>query len=227
MFDASSEAPWRAAPSRRWLTLLSVTLVLGMAGLAAAAWPQEDGARRDAWQRPADVMDALGIGDAAVVADLGCGEGYFTERLSRRVGPQGTVYAVDVDDDALGKLRERIRRENLQNVKLVRARSDNPMLPENSLDAVLIVNAYHEMREHDAVLRAVCAALRAGGRLGVIDASGEAQDSRERGYSRHTIVESFVRQDAERAGLRFRSKERGFERPNSDRKLWFFLVFEK
>ncbi len=205
----------------------AVALSLAGALFAAFAAGQQDGAARDAWQRPAEVMDALGIHEGSAVADVGCGDGYFVERISRRVGTSGLVYGVDVDDEALRDLRRRVEREKLSNVRVVRGKESDPLLPPESLDAVLIVNAYHEMREFAAMLRAIHASLRHGGRLAVIDAVADDDASRASQTSSHTIAESLVRKEAEEGGFRFRSKERGFERPESSRKHWYFLIFEK
>jgi predicted methyltransferase len=143
------------------------------------------------------------------------------------VGRDGLVYGVDVDEDALRDLRRRVEREKLENVKVIRGKSDDPLLPANSLDAILIVNAYHEMREHEAMLRALHAALKSGGRLAVIDAPGDDDRSRESQTGSHTIGEFYVRKEAEAAGFRFRSKEKDFDRPENSRRHWYFLVFEK
>jgi len=173
------------------------------------------------------VMDALGLRAGNAVADVGCGEGYFVLRLARRVGPEGIVYAVDVNDEMLDKVRQRVEREGLANVRIILGKKDDPLLPADTLDAALIVNAYHEMREYDAMLRAIYAALKPGGRLAIIEPVGEENADRAAHFARHTISEKLVQQDAARNSFQFRGKERGFDRPNSPRRHWFFLLFEK
>jgi predicted methyltransferase len=220
---------WQEARVRR-PRLFVASLVFALLGLlAVGAAARNDDARRDAWQRPEEVMDALGVAPGSVVADVGCGDGYFVERLSRRVGAEGVVYGVDVSQDALRKLRLRVEREHLENVRVIHGKADDPLLPAEALDAVLIVNAYHEMRESDAMLRSLRAALKPGGRLAIIDAGGDDRHDREQHRREHTISESLVREDAARAGFRFRSKERDFDPPNEStrRDRWFFLLFEK
>ena len=76
---------------------------------------------RDQWQRPERIMDALGIADASIVADVGAGSGWFTIRLARRVGPQGVVYAQDIQPEMLNAISRRVEREGLDNVRPVRA----------------------------------------------------------------------------------------------------------
>jgi ubiquinone/menaquinone biosynthesis C-methylase UbiE len=195
---------------------------------AARSVPQDDGAARDAWQRPEQVMDALGIVAGSAVADLGCGEGYFVLRLARRVGAGGTVQAEDVDESSLEKVRHRAEKEKLANVRAIRGRADDPQLPENALDAVLVVNAYHEFLEYDAMMKSILKALKPGGRLGIIDAAGDERRTRAEHQSKHTITEKLVMADAARNGLRFRSKEKGFHRPEGgSRHDFFFLIFER
>ena len=178
-------------------------------------------------------MDALAIRQGSAVADVGCGSGYFVFHLARRVGPTGLVYGVDTDKVTLEKLRERIAEEKLEYVRVIHSQAADPLLPaatpESGLDAVLIVNAYHEMLEYDAMLRAIHTALKPGGRLAIIDAPGKDVASRSKHQSDHTISERLVLEDAARNSFRFRSRERGFDPPplDSSRGPWFFLIFEK
>ena len=92
-------------------------------------------------------MDALGIADGSTVADLGAGGGWFTIRLARRVGPNGLVYAEDIQTQMLEATSRRVAREGLQNVTTVLGTPSDPRLPDGKLDAVLIVDAYHEMED--------------------------------------------------------------------------------
>ena len=87
---------------------------------------------RDEWQRPQQILDALSIADAAVVADIGAGRGWFTVRLARRVGPNGRVYAQDVQPEMLAAITRRVQREGLANVRPVLGRGSDPHLPAAS-----------------------------------------------------------------------------------------------
>ena len=84
---------------------------------------------RDEWQRPQQILDALGVADASVVADVGAGSGWFTVRLARRVGPNGLVYAQDVQPEMLAAITRRVQREGLRNVRPVLGRGSDPQLP--------------------------------------------------------------------------------------------------
>ena len=108
---------------------------------------------RDAWQKPDQIMDALQIADGAVVADLGAGGGWFTIRLARRVGPNGVVYAEDIQRLMIEAIERRVQREGLRNVRTMLGTEDNPKLPAADLDAVLIVEIFHEMDDPVVLLR--------------------------------------------------------------------------
>jgi len=101
---------------------------------------------RDDWSKPDLIMDVLGIADGAVVADLGAGGGWFTIRLARRVGPNGLVYAQDIQPQMIEAINRRVQQEGLTNVRTVLGTPTDPRLP-GGLDAVLIVDAYREMDE--------------------------------------------------------------------------------
>lgn len=173
---------------------------------------------RDRWQRPDRIMDALGIADASRVADVGAGSGWFTIRLARRVGPQGVVYAEDVQQEMLNAISRRVQREGLANVRPVLGRGPDPRLPEASLDAVLIVDAYHEIEDRIGFLTNVARSLKPHGRIGVVDfkveGGGPGPDLDER------VNPDAVVADAARAGLRMVSSETFLQ-------YQYFLVFAK
>jgi ubiquinone/menaquinone biosynthesis C-methylase UbiE len=111
-------------------------------------------------------MDALAIADGSVVADLGAGGGWFTLRLARRVGPNGIVYAEDIQPQMIEATRRRMQHERLPNVRMVLGSPNDPRLPR-SLDAVLIVDVYPELEDPVTLLKNVMKALKPQGRLGV------------------------------------------------------------
>ena len=178
-------------------------------GAGACFRPDElgvlEGPDRDAWQKPDLVMDALRIGEGSVVADLGAGSGWFTVRLARRVGPNGQVYAQDVQPEMLEAIKPRVDREGFRNVLYVRGEADDPRLPAGALDAVLIVDSYHEFRSPVMLLQRLGASLRAGGRIGIVnftlEGGGPGPPLSERVDAQQVIDE------AAQAGLRLVSRE--------------------
>jgi ubiquinone/menaquinone biosynthesis C-methylase UbiE len=163
-----------------------------------------EGPDREAWQKPEQIMDALGIADGSVVADLGAGGGWFTIRLARRVGPQGLVYAEDVQREMIESIERRVQREGLRNVRTILGTLDDPKLPGRALNAVLIVDVYNEVESRVELLRNVRDALAPSGRLGIVDFTkagwGPGPDLHER------IDEAVVVKDAVAAGLRLVSR---------------------
>ncbi|MDX1385754.1 MAG: methyltransferase domain-containing protein, partial [Thermoanaerobaculia bacterium] len=100
---------------------------------------------RDGWQQPARVVEALGLEPGDRVADVGSGSGYFTLRLAAAVGPEGRVYAADVDEEMNDYLRERLREEGVVNVEVIDAQYGDPLLPDGSIDLVFSSNTFHHM----------------------------------------------------------------------------------
>jgi predicted methyltransferase len=160
---------------------------------------------REEWQQPQAVMDALGIFDGAKVADLGAGGGWFTIRMAHRVGPNGVVYAEDVQHQMIEAIGRRVQREGLTNVRTVLGTPDNPKL-DPGLHAVLMVDTYTQLPDPVTLLRHVRASLAADGRLGIVDfkpdgsgGPGPALDER--------VAPDVVIRDATAAGFTFRSHE--------------------
>ncbi|EIZ80250.1 generic methyltransferase [Novosphingobium sp. Rr 2-17] len=115
------------------------------------------------------VMDLTGIAPGMSVADLGAGEGYYTVRLAQRVGKKGRVLAEDIDSRASEQLGTRVLRERLENVSIKLGMPDDPSLPQNSFDRILLIHMYHEVSEPYAFLWRMRPALRPGGKVVVVD----------------------------------------------------------
>jgi len=129
---------------------------------------------RDAWQKPHEVIQALALRPGEVVADVGSGSGYFTLRFAAHVGEQGRVYAVDIDAELLRHLNRRLHDAGVRNVSTVLAEPGDPLLPDASLDRVVIVDTWHHIEDRKAYLAKLARALRAGGQLVMIDFKKEA-----------------------------------------------------
>ncbi|HYH85660.1 MAG TPA: class I SAM-dependent methyltransferase, partial [Pyrinomonadaceae bacterium] len=119
------------------------------------------------------VLDVLGIREGTSVADIGAGSGWFTVRAARRAGAGGAVYAVEINSDYLKHIEERAAKEKLANIRTVLGKEDDPLLPEQSVDAVLILKTYHEFAQPIRLLTNLRRSLREGARVGVIDREGK------------------------------------------------------
>lgn len=158
------------------------------------------------------VMDILGIAAGKSVADIGAGSGWFTVRAARRVGDSGLVYAVDINPEAIRYVENRAQKENLHNVKTVLGKADDPALPKDSVDAVLLLKTYHEVAEPVALLKNLRASLRAGAKVGIIDRNGNGED--------HGVGREVVLREADKAGYRL-LKQYDFVKGD---KMDYFLV---
>ena len=107
---------------------------------------------RDRLGEAEEVIDLAGVKPGMSVADVGAGEGYYTVRLARAVGPKGRVLAEDIVPGVRDSLSERVQRENLDNVAVKLGTPDNPMLPRHSFDRVFLVHMYHEVQSPYAFL---------------------------------------------------------------------------
>jgi len=128
-----------------------------------------DDPERDEWQKPAELVKALGIAPGMHVADLGAGTGYFSRYLSVAVGGRGTVFAVDPEPNLVVHLRERAQRESTANVVPVLASFDNARLPTSAVDLVLIVDTFHHIDDRVNYFVGLKRCLAPTGRVAVVD----------------------------------------------------------
>ncbi len=133
-----------------------------------------DDPKRDAWQMPHEVIQALALKPDAVIADVGSGTGYFAVRLATMV-PKGRVYGVDTEPDMVKYLAERAKREKRSNIVAVAGAPDSPRLPEKA-DLILLVDVYHHIDQRERYFRNLRASLKPGGRIAVIDFRMESPD---------------------------------------------------
>ncbi len=181
--------------------------------------------KRDAWQRVPDVITALSIGAGSRVADVGAGSGYFTERLARAVGTGGRVFAVEISEPELARLARLAESHGLDNLEVIRGQIDDPGLPERSLDAVLVVNAYHQMTAHAAMLAGMYRALRPGGRLVILDhAPSDSGAPRDRQTAGHRLALTLAEQEILEAGFEVVSRDPEFTRDGLGRPQWMLVA---
>jgi len=171
-----------------------ISQVMGHRG---ARWLERASRVRE--ERPDIVIEAMALPADAEVADIGAGTGYFTVRLAEQV-PEGRVFAVDIQPEMLDLLRARLSRDGITNVELVQGSVDDPRLPSNSIDAALLVDAYHEFAYPREMMQGIVAALRPGGRVFLIEYRGE--DPRVPIKPLHKMTEAQARREMSAVGLR-------------------------
>jgi len=155
------------------LSLLSLFALLA----APAAWAQSDEELVEAeWEKrvnrrqpPERIMDAIGLKPGMVIGEVGAGTGRISVWLARRVGPQGKVFANDIDAEALDRLWARAKQLKFGNVETVLGKSDDPLLPRDALDIAFMINVYHHLEKPRAILVAIRPSLKPGGVLAIVE----------------------------------------------------------
>lgn len=162
---AAATAGARQAPSR--VHPISGRVYAGAMDVSGAAWL--DRPERDQEESTERVLKLIGIERGSTVADVGAGSGYFTVRMAAQVGPDGRVYANDIQQGMLDLVRRRVDKAKLKNVTLVLGSDDDPRLPSASVDLALLVDVYHEFLKPQAMLQRLRDALKPGGRLVLLE----------------------------------------------------------
>ena len=159
------------------------------------------------------VMDLLGITAGKNVADIGAGSGWFTVRASKRVGPTGAVLAEEINPLAIEYIGKRVVKEGITNVRTVLGRPDDPMLPPESVDAVLLLKVYHEIAHPVEFMKKLKPALHPGAKVGIIDKNGNGED--------HGIDHKIVEKEMDEAGFKLAATY-DFTKPDGED---YFLIF--
>jgi ubiquinone/menaquinone biosynthesis C-methylase UbiE len=134
------------------------------------------------WQMPSRVMDEIGVKEGMIVADVGAGDGYFTFRLAERVGISGKVIASDIDDRSLQVIRDRCAENGTQNVSVILGDPDDPLLPQKSVDMILMVNVIHLIENPSEYLHNLAKCLKPDGDLVIVQWDAEKMDSESIGW---------------------------------------------
>jgi len=162
------------------------------------------------------VMTLLGISKGKAVADIGAGSGWFTVRAARRVGKTGTVFAEDINPQAMEYIEARAKKEKLSNVRTVLGVPDDAKLPMGSVDAVLMLKMYHEIAVPVPFMQKLRLALRPGAKVGIIDRNGSGSGTD------HGVPQAVLEREMTEAGYR-EVGEWDFTKADGED---YFLIFE-
>lgn len=180
---------------------------------------------RDKWQKADEIIKKMKIDNSSVVGDIGCHEGYMSFKLAKVAK---TVYAVDVDQWKLNALKLHSEKRQVTNIITIKGDYDNPKLPDNSVDAVVILDTYHEMKDHDKILQHVMAALKKGGRLVICEPIAQSRRDLARAdqEKKHELGMSYALEDLSKAGFTILEKTDPFvdrEKVKGD-KMWIIVA---
>lgn len=177
------------------LALVLIALVcVGCNALKRTAY---EGFDRNEWQHPEEVIRSLGLQPGDQVADLGSGSGYFTVRLASAVGSTGKVYAVDVDREMNDYVAQRAQEEGYNNIKVILAEYDDPLLPESGVDLIFTCNTYHHLENRVQYFTNARKYLRTNGRVAIVDFNGEGWFQKIFG---HWTASEVIQKEMEEAG---------------------------
>jgi precorrin-6B methylase 2 len=184
-------------------------------------------ADRDRWQKAPELIRHLALSPGGRVADIGCHEGYMTIKLAEAVGKSGKVYAVDIEQSKLDRLDANLKQRNITNVIPIKGKEDDPLLPL-ALDAVIILDTYHEMDAHEQILQRIKESLKPGGRLVLCEAIANSRKtaSREEQESKHELGLSFALEDTKKAGFTLVYQKEAFVDRTAEKGdiMWIIVV---
>lgn len=185
-------------------------------------------ADRDTWQKAEELIKHLNLKPSDQVADVGCHEGYMTIKLSAVVGASGKVFAVDVERPKLDKLTDILTKGNIKNVQIIKGDYDDPKLPVNQLDAVIILDTYHEMDDYDKILLHIKNSLKLGGRLVLCEAIADTRRnaSRTDQERKHELGMNFALEDLKKAGFTIVKQQDFFVDRTKEKgdKMWIIVA---
>jgi ubiquinone/menaquinone biosynthesis C-methylase UbiE len=173
--------------------------IAGVMSAAGADWLTRP--ERESDEHPDEALDAIGIQRGSTVADVGAGVGYFTWRMAERVGAKGVVYGEDIQQPMLDLLTKNMSTRHLTNVRAVLGTVDDPKLPANSIDLVLLVDVYHEFSEPEKMLDRIRDSLKSGGRIAFLEY--RAEDPQVPIRPEHKMTVDQVRAEVQPEGYRF------------------------
>jgi len=185
-------------------------------GVEGAEWL--DRAERDNEEDPDHAIDVLKITKGSTVADIGAGSGYMTVKLAKKVGPDGKVFANDIQPGMLELLTRRVQKSKITNVSTVLGTQDDPRLPLDAIDLVLMVDVYHELSQPQLMLRHIKASLKPTGRLVLLEYRKEDPNIPIKPEHKMSVAEAKLEVEAE-----------GFKltKTNEDLPRQHILIFNK
>ena len=207
---------------KQLLFFISLLTIPATAQYRASEWEA-----RDQWQQVDEILTNLDLSPAMQIADIGCHEGYLTMKLSPVVGDRGRVFAVDIEKHKLTKLSKRLKAESIDNVTTVHGDPDDPKLPVGQLDRVVILDTYHEIKDHQEVLGHIRAALKPGGKFAIIEPIAVSREdwTRKEQAVKHEISIRYVLEDLAQAGFQVQKIMNPFiDRRSKNDQMWMLIA---
>jgi len=220
---------------RRWRYRLRVSLFIlgtvctllvlsaGYEAIRTLTNLEEVESARDQWQRPSEIIQKLNLKEGSVTVDLGSGVGYFALKLSLVVGKSGRVLAVDIKKFPLRVLKTRAFFEREHNLDAILGEPDDPHLPTESVDAVLVLNTYHELNHPAKILDQLSRSLKPSGHLVIVDRSPSSAHGMGPESEDHAVASVEVETTLRRQGFEVIQRDDHFTEQPGDG-LWWIIV---
>lgn len=208
--------------------ILPLVLLIFFHVIASGQYSEDEWEERDGWMPVDRILDLAGVEEATIVADIGSHEGYLSMHLAKRVGPDGKVFAVDIYEHYLEKLRAHAADRGFLNINTVIGTEDSPNLPGKAVDVVLMIDSYHEMDKPGKMLASVRQALKPGGTLVILEklkahAKGKSRADQEKS---HTLAPGFVIKELKAAGFKVEGlhSDLGNWERDKDKPMWLVVA---
>ena len=206
-----------------WFALSTLTML--------SQYNKEDWEERDLWMKVPELMKLGKIGRGHKVADIGCHEGYFSFHLSKQVGSSGRIFAIDIAEYRLSELKEHIENRKVTNIEVILGDDDDPKLPKGQLDAVVVMDTYHEMEDYLKILVHVKEALKPNGRLLILEKlkNHKIGGTRDEQTDAHTLSADYVKEDLTKAGFSVIEyvEDFGYWKEETDKQMWVLVAVPK
>ncbi len=191
-----------------------------------AQYKENDWSERDTWMDVSKIFELSEIESGSVVADVGCHEGYLTIHLAKKVEESGRIYAVDVREDRLRKLDEHLEERKITNVTTVLGDYDDPKLPMQALDAVIVMDTYHEIKDYKTVLTHIKTSLKPQGKIIIIEKLKKHMRNKSRAeqIDAHTLSKHYVKSELQDAGFVISKEIKDFGKWENDSSKTIWIV---
>lgn len=182
---------------RRPVRLRATALAIAVCTAAAFSVSFDRNANRETWQPPEKVLDAAGVREGMRIGEAGAGDGYLTFPLAKRVGDRGIVYANEISESDLETIRDRARRENVDNIVTVLGEIEDPLFPEKDLDMVIMVYVLHHLDRPVEFLKNLEVYLKPGAPVVIVEKNTEVR----RRHRYHFMTRDQILETSGKAGF--------------------------
>lgn len=224
----SFQHPIRIKTNNKSFSLIVLVFFNMTINVLNAQYTESDWDERDKWMDIDKMFNLVDLKPGNIVADIGCHEGYLTIHMAKKIEEKGKVFAVDVIEHRLQKLKKNAEKRNLTNITTILGDYDNPKLPNNTLDAVFILDTYHDIKNYMTILEHVKKALKPGGHIVISEELSESAKGKSRSAqtNSHVLSPKYVRKELEETGFVISEtiEKLGYWHDDKSRPIWVLVA---